>query len=157
MRIGIGYDIHRLVEGRPLFLGGVRIPYEKGLLGHSDGDVVLHAASDAILGACGLPDIGELFPDTEIKYRNMDSKKIFTEAVELSRKAGLEVVSLDIVVVCEEPKIIPYKKSIISSIKTLVGFSCHVNVKGKTNEGMGFTGHGEAIACIAACLLRESS
>lgn len=155
MRIGIGYDIHRLVEGRPLMLGGIRIPFEKGLLGHSDGDVVLHAASDAILGAAGLPDIGELFPDTEIKYRNMDSKKIFTEAVELSKKAGFEVISLDIVVVCEEPKIIPFKKSMVNSIKTLVGSPCHVNVKGKTNEGMGLTGTGEAIACIAVCLLKE--
>ncbi|MCX7831933.1 MAG: 2-C-methyl-D-erythritol 2,4-cyclodiphosphate synthase [Actinobacteria bacterium] len=155
MRIGIGYDIHRLVEGRKLFLGGVQIPYSKGLIGHSDGDVLLHSASDAILGAAGLPDIGELFPDTDFKYKNMDSRNIFSEAVRICNQAGFTIVSLDIVVICEEPKIIPYKHSIIESIKSLIGGTSHVNVKGKTNERMGDLGSGNAIACISVALLQE--
>lgn len=155
MRIGIGYDIHRLVEGRKLFLGGVQIPYFKGLIGHSDGDVLLHSASDAILGAAGLPDIGELFPDTDFKYKNMDSRIMFSEAVKICKESGFAIVSLDIVVICEEPKIIPYKQSIIESIKSLIGSPCHINLKGKTHEKLGDLGKGKAIACISVALLEE--
>lgn len=155
MRIGLGYDVHKLVEGRPLYLGGVKIPYPKGLLGHSDGDVVLHAAADAILGAAGLPDIGELFPDTDFKYRNLDSKKILEEALRLASKAGFSLLSLDIVIICEEPKIIPVKRQIVDSIKKIIGYPAHVNVKGKTAEGLGEIGKGEAIASISVALLEE--
>lgn len=155
MRVGLGFDIHRLVEGRELVLGGVKIPFSKGLMGHSDGDVVLHAVSDAILGAAGLPDIGELFPDSDLRFKNLDSKKILSEAVKLAKKTGFRVQSLDIVVICEEPKIIPYKNEIIGAIRTIIQESCHINLKGKTNEKIGEIGMGLAIACIAIALLEE--
>jgi 2-C-methyl-D-erythritol 2,4-cyclodiphosphate synthase len=155
MRVGVGYDIHRLVEGRPLYLGGIGIPYSKGLLGHSDGDVVLHAVSDALLGAAGLPDIGELFPDTDPVYRNFDSKKILLQSVELVHRAGFRIVSLDIVVICEMPKLLPYKAQIKEKIRSLIDYPCHLNLKAKTNEGLGVLGQGEAIACLAVALLGE--
>jgi 2-C-methyl-D-erythritol 2,4-cyclodiphosphate synthase len=155
IRTGIGYDIHRLVEGRKLYLGGLNIPFDKGLLGHSDGDVLLHAAADAILGASGLPGIGELFPDTEMRFKNMDSREIFKKAVDLAGKAGFILLSLDAVVICEQPKISPYRHDIAESMKRIVGYPCHINIKGKTNEGLGEIGRGEAIACLASCILIE--
>lgn len=155
IRAGIGYDIHRLVEGRKLYLGGLIIPFEKGLLGHSDGDVLLHAAADAILGASGLPSIGELFPDTDLSFKNMDSKDIFKKAIELAGKAGFKLLSLDIVVICERPKIAPFRYDIAENMKKIVGYPCHINIKGKTNEGLGDIGKGEAIACLASCILIE--
>jgi len=155
MRVGIGYDIHRLVEGRPLYLGGVEIPYPKGLLGHSDGDVVLHAISDALLGAAGLPDIGELFPDTDPAYSNMDSRKILMQTVDLVHRAGFRILSLDAVIICEMPKLLPYKAQIKEKIRSLIDYPCHVNLKGKTNEGLGELGQGEAIACLAVAILGD--
>ncbi len=154
MRIGIGYDIHRLHEGRPLILGGVQIEHEKGLLGHSDADVVLHAVSDALLGAAGLPDIGEQFPDTDPTYKDADSKKLLSGVVERVCERGFVVNNLDVVVHLEQPKLSPYKEAMAGCIAELVGVSSDaVNVKAKTNEGVGPIGTADAIACTAVVLL----
>ena len=152
MKIGIGYDIHRLVKGRPLLLGGVKIPHSKGLLGHSDGDALLHAVTDALLGAMGHADIGELFPDTEKRHKGIDSAKILAEAVRRARKAHWRVSNLDAVVLAEEPKLSPYKEAIRRSLAALLGVPVTaVNVKAKTMEGLGPVGLKKAIS--AHCVL----
>lgn len=153
MRIGIGYDSHRLVTGRSLMLGGVTIPFEKGLLGHSDGDVLTHAIIDAIIGALGLGDIGKHFPDTDSKYKDASSVEMLKHIVDLAVSNGFEVSWIDSTVVAEKPKLFPYiepmKKAISQSgIKPEL-----INIKAKTNEGMGFIGSGEGIAAYAVCLL----
>jgi 2-C-methyl-D-erythritol 2,4-cyclodiphosphate synthase len=156
MRVGLGFDVHRLVPERRLFLGGIEIPYERGLLGHSDGDVVLHAVADAMLAAACLPDIGELFPDTDPVYRGYPSAKIAEEAVKMVRASGYEVVNIDVTVVCEQPKIIPFKQAIKQSIAGILGVDeFSVNVKGKTAERLGEIGAGEAIACLAVASIEE--
>lgn len=154
-RTGIGYDIHRLVEERGLFIGGVEIPYIKGLLGHSDADVLLHAICDALLGACGESDIGELFPDTDARYQGISSRQLLKIVEGLIRERGFEIVNIDSVVIAQEPKLSPFKKNIKKSIAGILGIDegC-VNVKAKTNEGLGDIGAGEAIVSYATVLLK---
>ena len=154
MRVGLGYDAHAFVEGRDLFLGGVLIPHEKGLLGHSDGDVLLHALADAVLGAAGCEDIGALFPSGDAKYEGMASERILSKAVELARSKGYKVVNVDAVVVCEAPKVQAYKDEIRTNIARIMkAEATRVSVKGKTTEGMGFAGRKEGIESYAVCLL----
>lgn len=157
MRVGLGFDVHRLVPERRLFLGGIEIPHEQGLLGHSDGDVVLHAVADALLSAAGLADIGELFPDTDPVYRGFPSAKIAEEAARTARAAGYEIGNVDVTVICEEPRIIPHKVAMRRRIAEILGVTeFEVSVKGKTAERLGPIGAGEAIACLAVALLVPS-
>lgn len=149
-RVGIGYDIHRLVEGRKLVIGGVAIEHNKGLLGHSDGDVGLHAVTDALLGAAGLPDIGDLFPDTDPAYKDVDSRILLKDAMERVRAKGYQANNIDLIIHAEAPKMTPYKKRIAESIAELTGLPAdRVSVKAKTNEGMGPLGYADAIASTA--------
>jgi 2-C-methyl-D-erythritol 2,4-cyclodiphosphate synthase len=157
-RVGIGYDIHRLVEGRRLVVGGIEIEYPKGLLGHSDADVVLHAVTDALLGAAGLPDLGDLFPDTDPKYKDADSRVLIKDAMERVRSRGFEPANVDLIVHAEKPKMTPFKRPIGESIADLVGLpSDCVSVKATTNEGLGPLGVSAAIACSAVVLLRSTT
>ncbi len=151
-RVGQGYDVHRLTEGRPLILGGVEIPYERGLLGHSDADVLLHAIMDAILGAAGLGDIGEHFPDTEAYYKGISSLSLLSETRKLIVSAGWTPVNIDAVIVAEHPKLSPYRQKMAANIARALDVSA-VNVKATTEEGLGFTGRGEGMAAYAVCLL----
>ena len=154
MRIGIGYDAHAFAEGRSLFLGGLRIEHDRGLLGHSDGDVLLHALSDAVLGAAGADDIGVLFPNTDKSIEGIASSVILARSVEIARQKGLHVVNVDAVVVCEAPKIQPYREAMRAGIARIMSIDpTQVSIKGKTTEGMGFTGRKEGIECYAVCLL----
>lgn len=153
-RVGVGYDIHRLVEGRRLVVGGIDIQHTKGLIGHSDADVVLHAVTDALLGAAGLPDIGDLFPDSDPAYKDADSRLLLTDAMERIRAKGYAACNLDVIVHAEAPKMSPYKRRISESIASLIGLTPEdVSVKAKTNEGMGPLGHADAIACTAVALI----
>ncbi len=155
-RVGIGYDIHRLVEGRPLFLGGVQIPYIKGLLGHSDGDSLIHALCDALLGALALGDIGEHFPDTDPKYQGIASSKLLTVVKGLVDKSGYKINNLDVVIIAQEPQLLPFKKQIKEKVALLLGIKDEVvNIKAKTNEGLGAVGNKEAIACYAIASLSK--
>jgi 2-C-methyl-D-erythritol 2,4-cyclodiphosphate synthase len=157
IRAGIGYDIHRLVEGRRLVLGGVEIPHPKGLMGHSDADVVLHAVADALLGAASLPDIGDLFPDTDATYKDIDSRKLLAEVMDRLRTAGYTPQNIDIIVHAEAPKLSPHKRQMAESIAQLTGLSeGDVSVKAKTNEGMGPLGCSDAIACTAIATVCRS-
>lgn len=157
IRVGIGYDIHRLVKGRKLFIGGIQIPYNKGLLGHSDADVLIHAICDAFLGAIGERDIGELFPDTDPKCRNSASSEFLRVVLRLVRKKGYKVSNLDTIIIAEEPKLLPFKNRIQENLSKImdVGKDC-VGVKAKTNEGLGEVGRKKAIACYATVLLRKN-
>ena len=150
-KIGIGYDIHRLVEGRKLFLGGVEIPYIKGLLGHSDGDALLHAICDALLGALGEGDIGEHFPDTDQKYHNLSSVELLKAVKNLIEEKNFMIANVDTVVIAQEPKLIPFKKQMREKIAQILDIQedC-VNIKAKTNEGLGEIGREEGIAAYAA-------
>ncbi len=155
-RIGIGTDIHRVVEGRKLMLGGVYIPYPAGLLGHSDGDVVLHAVVDALLGAAGMGDVGALFPDTDIQWKDADSKTFLYIVKEQLDNKQWEVVNVDLTIHAEAPKLGPLKGQIRRCIAGLLGMDFQaVNVKAKTNEGLGEIGAGEAMAATAIALLRK--
>ena len=155
-RVGIGTDIHRIVEGRKLMLGGVHIPFPAGLLGHSDGDVVLHAVVDALLGAAGLGDIGTLFPDTDMQWKDADSKVFLYTVREELEKKGWEVVNVDLTIHAEAPKLGPMKGQIRRCIAGLLGMDFQsVNVKAKTNEGLGEIGAGDAMAATAIALLRK--
>ncbi len=157
-RVGVGYDIHRLVEGRNLIIGGVRVEHAKGLIGHSDGDVVLHAVTDALLGAAGLPDIGELFPDTDPAYKDADSRVLLVSAMKRVRQAGYQPGNIDIIVHAEAPKMSPYKQPIAEVVASLTGLTARdVSVKAKTNEGIGPLGLADAIACTAVALLTRSA
>jgi 2-C-methyl-D-erythritol 2,4-cyclodiphosphate synthase len=155
MRIGFGYDSHRLVEGRKLILGGVEIPFEKGLLGHSDGDALTHAIIDAVLGALGLGDIGKHFPDTDPAFKDADSIELLKQTVELARGEGYEVEWVDSTVVIEEPKLAPYIERMRDTLAVLDIRPGHISVKAKRNEGMGFIGRGEGVAALAVCQLRK--
>jgi 2-C-methyl-D-erythritol 2,4-cyclodiphosphate synthase len=155
-RVGIGYDIHRLVEGRRLVLGGVQIAWSKGLLGHSDGDVVLHAVIDALLGAAGLPDIGEVFPDSDPAYKDADSAELAGRAVRMLAERGWAAVNADITVRAEQPRLGTYKQAMRERMAALLGLDADaVSVKAKTDEGLGPVGSGQAIACVAVVGLRS--
>lgn len=156
MRVGHGYDVHRLTEGRDLILGGVKIPFEKGLDGHSDADVLLHALSDALLGAAGLGDIGRHFPDTDPKYKGADSRKLLEVVVDLVRRAGYRVSNVDVTMIAQRPKLMGYIPQMEQNIAETLGIGQdRVNVKATTEEKLGFTGTGEGMRCHAVCLLEE--
>lgn len=155
MRIGIGYDSHRLVKNRKLILGGVEIPFEKGLSGHSDADVLCHAVIDSIIGALGLGDIGKHFPDTEPEFKNASSIKLLRYIIELTRANGFEVLWIDSTVIAESPRLSPYIELMKEAISQSGIPSGLINIKAKTNEGMGFIGNGEGIAAYAVCLLNK--
>ncbi len=153
-RIGIAYDIHRLVPGRPLLLGGVSIPHETGLLGHSDADIVLHALCGAILGALGEPDIGDLFSDRDPRWHNADSRQFVQEALRRMQTAGFSLGNVDLIIHAERPKLGPHKTTIRQAVAKLVGLPPErVGLKATTNEGLDAIGRGEAMACWASVLL----
>lgn len=154
LRIGEGWDIHALVEGRPLMLGGVHVPFTKGLLGHSDADALLHAVTDAILGAAGLGDIGRHFPDTDPAFRGADSSRLLAEAILRVRAAGWELVNVDATIVAQVPRLAPHIPAMCARLAEVLQVSVSVvNVKAKTAERMGPVGAGEAIEARAVCLL----
>ena len=156
MRIGHGYDVHRLVEGRNLILGGVKIDYEKGLLGHSDADVLLHAVSDALLGAAGLGDIGRHFPDTDPTYKGADSLELLREVYRKISEKGYRVGNIDVTMIAQKPKLKDFIPQMQENIAAAVGVTPdRVNVKATTEEKLGFTGTGEGMSCHAVCLLEE--
>lgn len=154
-RTGIGFDAHRLVPGRKLILGGVHIPFEYGLLGHSDADVLTHAIIDALLGAANLGDIGTLYPDTSIQFKDKYSIDMLKDTYELLNKHSIDIINIDAVILCQKPKIAPYS----GHMKEIISAACgdlpvsSISIKGKTTEGMGFTGTGEGIAAMATCLV----
>ncbi len=153
-RIGQGFDVHALVPGRALIVGGVTIPFDRGLLGHSDADVLLHALTDALLGAAGLGDIGRLFPDTEARYEDADSRMLLREAWARVRSAGWRVVNADATVICMAPRILPYVPEMAANIAADLDTTAdRINIKGKTTEKLGFTGRGEGIAAQATVLI----
>lgn len=155
-RIGNGFDVHRLVEGRDLIVCGVNIPYSLGLLGHSDADVALHALSDAILGAAALRDIGYHFPDTDVRYKGADSRLLLRECVRLIDEKGYRVVNVDVTIIAQAPKMLPYIPQMIINIAEDLGISVDdVSVKATTTEKLGFTGRGEGIAAQASALLAK--
>lgn len=157
MRIGHGYDVHKLVEGRKLILGGVDIPYEKGLLGHSDADVLAHAISDALLGGATLGDIGTLFPDTDAQYKNADSLMLLSKVCEAIREKGFDIGNIDATILAQKPKLAPYIEEMRTRVAEVCGLSTDdINIKATTEEYLGFTGRGEGIAAHAVCLLRQS-
>ena len=156
MRIGHGYDVHKLVEGRDLILGGVKIPYEKGLLGHSDADVLLHAVSDSLLGAAALGDIGKHFPDTDPAYKGADSLKLLQVVGEKVKKAGYIVGNIDVTMIAQRPKLKDYIPTMRENIARVLNVAVdQVNVKATTEEHLGFTGDGSGMACHAVCLLEN--
>jgi len=156
MRIGIGYDIHRLVEDRKLILGGVEIPYVKGLLGYSDGDVLLHAISDALLGALALGDIGQHFPNTDTQYKDISSVKILNKSMEMVRGKGYVINNLDTMIITEEPKIHPFRNQMIGVLAGIMGAAKEdISIKATTNEGVGSLGRGDAIAAYAVVTLSK--
>lgn len=156
MRIGMGYDVHILTENRKLIIGGVEIPYEKGLLGHSDADVLLHAVMDALLGAAALGDIGKHFPDTDPAYKGISSIKLLVHVGSLLQEHAFQIGNIDAVIIAQNPKMRPYIDTMRQNIADALGISiADVNVKATTEEGLGFTGTGEGIAAHAVCLLTE--
>ncbi len=157
MRIGAGYDVHRLVEGRKLIIGGVDIPHEKGLLGHSDADVLLHAVCDALLGAAGLGDLGTHFPDTAVQYKGISSLLLLAEVRGLLGRKGYRVNNIDATIVAERPKMAGYIPAMVANIASAIQVDrAAVNVKATTTEGLGFAGRGEGIAAYAACTIVQS-
>jgi 2-C-methyl-D-erythritol 2,4-cyclodiphosphate synthase len=158
MRIGIGYDVHRLVKGRKLFLGGVEVPFDKGLLGHSDGDVLIHAICDALLGAISEGDIGLHFPDSDNSIKGIESRNILLFVGGLLKEKGFKIENIDAVVVAEAPKILPYRKIMIETISNILQIDpVQVGLKGKTTEGLGFAGRKEGIEVYAVALVEKAS
>ena len=156
MRIGHGYDVHKLVEGRDLILGGVKIEHTLGLLGHSDADVLLHAVSDALLGAAGLGDIGKHFPDTDPQYKGADSLKLLEIVAHRVKSAGYRVSNIDVTMIAQKPKLRPHIEKMEANIASAVGIDVsRVNVKATTEERLGFTGTEQGMSCHAVCLLEE--
>ena len=156
MRIGHGYDVHRLVEGRDLILGGVKIEFEMGLLGHSDADVLLHAVSDALLGAAGLGDIGRHFPDTDPQYKGADSRVLLRHVVKLVNEKGFVISNVDVTMIAQKPKLKDHIPQMVKNIAEDLGIGeDRVNVKATTEEKLGFTGSMEGLRCHAVCLLEE--
>lgn len=157
MRVGQGYDVHKLTEGRKLILGGVEVPYEKGLLGHSDADVLTHALMDALLGACALGDIGHLFPDNDPAYAGADSLKLLERVVQLLEEKGFRVGNVDVTVIAQAPKLAPYIAEMRQNLASRLKIDPdRVSVKATTEEHLGFTGRGEGIAAQAVCLVLEA-
>ncbi len=153
-RIGQGYDVHALVENRKLILGGVHVPYEKGLLGHSDADALLHAITDALLGAAGLNDIGQLFPDTDPAFKDVDSRILLRAALQKIQSAGFHIGNVDATIICQKPKLADFLPEMVRNIAAdLAVTPSHVNLKAKTNESLGHLGRGEGIAVHAVSLL----
>jgi len=156
MRVGTGYDVHRLVEGRKLVLGGVTIPFEKGLDGHSDADVLIHAVCDALLGAAGLGDIGQHFPDTDPAYKDMFSIRLLEMAAEKIRNRGFSVVNIDATILAQAPKLLPFMKIMAENIARALNITVdRVNVKATTTEGLGFVGNGNGMAAMSVALIRS--
>ena len=156
IRVGQGYDVHRLVEGRKLILGGVEIPYERGLLGHSDADALLHAITDALLGAAALGDIGRHFPDTDPRYKGADSRVLLRAAVALLKDKGWRPVNVDATLIAQQPKIAPHAAAMVANVAVDLEISLDsVNIKGKTNEKLGYLGDGEAIEAQAIVLIER--
>lgn len=154
MRVGIGYDVHKLVENRALILGGVEIPYERGLLGHSDADVLLHAIMDALLGAAALGDIGKHFPDTDPQYKGISSMELLRHVGNLLEENGYAIENIDAVVIAQRPKLLPYIPQMTENVAKVLGIEKNqVNIKATTEEGLGFTGNGEGISSQAICML----
>ena len=157
LRVGTGFDVHRLVPGRPCILGGVTLPHETGPAGHSDGDAVLHAVTDAILGAAGLDDLGSLFPDTDARHAQADSATFLTAALEAARKKGWRVVNVDLVIATEGPRIAPHRKAMRTRLAELLGIEFDaVNLKGKSVEGLGALAKGAGVAVQAVCLIERT-
>ncbi|MCM8709474.1 2-C-methyl-D-erythritol 2,4-cyclodiphosphate synthase [Clostridium sp. SYSU_GA19001] len=155
MRIGIGYDVHKLKEGRKLIIGGVLIPYEKGLLGHSDADVLLHAIMDSLLGAAALNDIGRHFPDTDEKYKGISSMLLLKEVGRIIKEKGYQIENIDSTIIAQKPKMAPHIASMVKNIAEALDISSDkVNVKATTEEGLGFTGREEGISAQSICLLK---
>ena len=155
-RVGLGYDVHRLVEGRKLFLGGIEIPYIKGLLGHSDADALLHAICDALLGAVALGDIGEHFPDTDPKYEGVSSVELVKKVNSLVKEKGFLINNIDAVVIAQQPNLAPFKKKMRQSISRILNIKEEaVSIKAKTNQGLGDTGRKEAIAAYAVVCVNK--
>jgi 2-C-methyl-D-erythritol 2,4-cyclodiphosphate synthase len=158
IRTGIGYDSHRIAGGGRMLLGGVEVATDAHLVGHSDGDTIAHALTDAILGAAAAGDIGSMYPDTDPENRNRDSLEMLASAVEVVRARGFRIVNVDVTVICERPKIGPHRDAICGRLATSLGVAEDaVSVKGKTNEGMGWIGRGEGLACIAVATISSSS
>lgn len=156
MRIGHGYDVHKLVEGRKCIIGGVDIPYEKGLLGHSDADVLLHAVSDALLGAAALGDIGKHFPPTDPNFKDADSRLLLKKVAELLKNSGYKIINVDATVLAERPKMAPHILNMRQNIADDLGLDVDfISVKATTEEGLGFTGAGEGIAAHSVCLIEK--
>ena len=154
MQIGLGYDVHRLVTGRNLVLGGITIPFEKGLLGHSDADVLVHAVCDALLGAAGLGDIGIHFPDTDPEFKDICSMKLLADTYEMIRRKGFKILNLDSTVFAEAPTLNPYKKAMQNNIARTIGIEpTYVNIKATTTEGLGMIGRGQGIAAMCIVLI----
>ena len=154
MRVGHGFDVHRLVAGRKLVIGGVAIEHDKGLLGHSDADVLLHAICDALLGAAALGDIGKHFPDTDERYRGIDSRELLREVCRLLAARGRRIVNVDATIIAEAPRMAPHIPKMVANIANDLAIEPHdVNVKATTTEGLGFAGRGEGIAAHAVCLV----
>lgn len=153
-RVGQGYDVHALTPGRKLILGGVEIPHARGLLGHSDADVLLHAVTDAILGAAGLGDIGRMFPDSDPQWAGADSRRLLRGAMAVMREAGWQVGNIDATIIAQAPRVAPHVAAMCANIAADLGIAVDaVNIKGKTTERLGFTGRGEGIAAMAVALL----
>lgn len=156
MRIGSGYDVHRLAEGRKLILGGVEIPYKKGLLGHSDADVLVHAVMDALLGAAAMGDIGRHFPDNDEQYKNISSLLLLEKVSLLLKERGYNTINIDATVIAQRPKLAPYIEQMVKNMADVLGVPCDsINVKATTEEGLGFTGSGEGIAAQAVCMIEK--
>lgn len=154
MRVGFGYDVHRLAPGRALVLGGVTIPYKKGLLGHSDADVLVHAIMDALLGAAGAGDIGRHFPDSDSQYKGISSMVLLSRVKELLCEKGLSVVNIDTVIIAQEPRLAPYMENMAANVAEVLEISStRVNIKATTTEGLGFTGAGDGIAAYAIAMI----
>lgn len=156
MRVGTGYDLHRLVDGRELILGGVKIPYEKGLLGHSDADVLIHAIIDSLLGAMGEKDIGTHFPDTDESFKNISSTLLLQKTMQIVQNNGYKIVNVDSNIICQKPKLMPYIDKMKEKLAPLLNIDeSALSIKAKTNEGVDATGLGEAIAAQCVCLIEK--
>ena len=154
LRVGQGYDVHKLVENRKLILGGVEIPFDKGLLGHSDADVLTHAIIDALIGAAGLGDIGQNFPDSDALYKNISSLKLLEATKLLLNNKGWQIINIDATIVAQAPKLLPFKSEITKNIAQIL--KTDVSIKATTEEGLGFTGTGQGMAAYAVCLIRRA-